>query len=231
MTLNEFYAHPLFGSTLTLALFLAAVAFHRRFGGPHPILLATGGVVAVLVLFRIPYESYNVGGGVISFFLGPATVALGLPLYRHANSIGRQWMPIAAGIVAGTVTSIATGGLVVHYLGGDHKVMLSMLPRGCTTPIAMEVSRQLGGDERLTASFTGLSGLFGGLFGPALLKAFRVRRGAPTGTALGTSAHGFGTARALRLSDKEGGVAALAMASSGILTSILAIGLRVWLRG
>jgi putative effector of murein hydrolase len=229
MTLSDFYAHPLFGSTLTLSLYLAAVAFHRRFGGPHPILLATGGVVAILTILRIPYDSYNVGGGVITFFLGPATVALGLPLYRHARSIGRQSIPIAAGIFAGTVTSIAAGGFTVHYLGGDRNVMLSMLPRGCTTPIAMAVSRQLGGDERLTASFTGLSGLFGGLFGPALLRAVRVRRGAPMATALGTSAHGFGTARALRLSDKEGGVAALAMATSGILTSILAIGLRRWL--
>jgi putative effector of murein hydrolase len=230
MSLSQFNSDPLFGSSLTLLLYLASVWLHRKFGGPHPILLATGAVVAVLLYYKIPYKSYNEGGKIISFFLGPATVALGLPLCRHARSIGRHWLPIAAGIVAGTITSIALGGLTVHFLGGSREVMMSMLPRGCTTPIAMAVSEQLGGDPHLTAAFTGISGLFGGLFGPALLKAVRVRRGAPMGTALGTSAHGFGTARALRLSDKEGGVAALAMASSGILTSIIAVGLHAWLK-
>jgi predicted murein hydrolase (TIGR00659 family) len=227
---SQFYSNPLFGSSLTLLLYLGSVWLHRRFGGPHPILLATCAVVGALLVFKIPYDSYNAGGGIISFFLGPATVALGLPLYRHAKSIGRQWLPIALGIVAGTLTSIALGGFTVHLLGGSDLVMKSMIPRGCTTPIAMAVSEQLGGDKHLTAAFTGISGLFGGLFGPAILKAVRVRRGAPMGTALGTSAHGFGTARALRMSDKEGGVAALAMAASGILTSIIAVAIHAWLK-
>ena len=214
-------AHPLFGVTATVVPYAVARAVERRHPGVHVLLTTCGALIAFLLLARVPYADYARGGDLVSFFLGPATVALAVPLYDHARRIGRQLLPLLAAVVAGATTSMAVGCGLAWLLGGTRVTVLSMLPRGCTTPIAMEVSAALGGDPNLTAVFTGVSGLLGSLLGPPLLRRLKVTGDLPNGVALGTASHGIGTARALRDSEAAAAAAAaVAMTAAGVLTAV-----------
>ncbi len=228
MTLSQFYADPLFGMTLTVGVYAAATSLNRRFRWANPLVLNILVVVAVLVGFGIPYDSYNAGGRIVSFFLGPATVALAVPMVDHARRIGRRMGPVLAAAVVGTAVSMVVSGGLAYLLGGDRTVVLSMIPRGCTTPIAMAVADQIGGSHSWAAIATGVSGLVGVVVGPPLLRLAGVRRDVPFGAAMGTASHAIGTARSLRHSDAAGGVAALAMTVAGVLTAVLGIAIRWW---
>ncbi len=227
--LQSFYAHPLFGVTATVVPYALARAVERRRPTAHVLLTTCGALVLFLVLARVPYAAYDHGGSIVSFFLGPATVALAVPLYDHAKRIGRHLLPLGAGVTAGAATSMAVGCGLTWLFGGSGVTVVSMLARGCTTPIAMDVSAALGGSPPLTAVFTGVSGLLGALVGPALLRRCGVRRELAVGVALGTASHGIGTARALRLSEATGAAAAVSMTVAGVLTALTSLPLRHWL--
>ena len=230
MTVTElFYAHPLFGVTATVVPYALARAVERRHPNVHVLLTTCCSLILFLLLAHVPYAAYDRGGSIVSFFLGPATVALAVPLYDQAKRIGRQLVPLLAGVTAGAVTSMAVGCGLTWLFGGSRVTVLSMLPRGCTTPIAMDVAAQIGGRPELTAVFTGVSGLLGSLVGPALLRRVGVDHNLPTGVALGTASHGIGTARALRDSEAAGAAAAVAMTVAGVLTAVAALPLRWFL--
>jgi len=224
------YAHPLFGSSITVIVYTLATAAHRRVRWAHGLLTTCVLLTALLLLARIPYASYNVGGQIVSFFLGPATVALAVPFYKHARAIHDRLPQVLTAVAAGTIASIAGGMATVALTRGSRPVLLSMFARGVTTPIAIEVSNQLGGLPALTAALTGISGLIGAVIGPPLLDWMKVRDPAARGVAMGTAAHGIGTARILLESETAGGVSALAMACAGILTALFAAIAQHWLR-
>ena len=220
------YAHPLFGVAATVVPYVAARAVERRHPSVHVLLTTCGALVAFLLLARVPYADYRRGGDLVTFFLGPATVALAVPLYDHARAIDRSFVPLLAGVAAGAATSMLVGGGLAWLLGGSRTTALSMVPRGCTTPIAMDVAAALGGSPELTAVFAGVSGLLGRLLGPPLLRRLHVADDLSLGVALGTASHGIGTARALRTSQAAGAAAAVAMTTAGVLTAVVALALR-----
>ncbi len=230
----DLVAQPLFGVAATVVPYAVARGIERRHPGAHVLLTTSVAIVLLLLslhgLGRAPldrlYDAYNRGGAIVTFFLGPATVALAVPLYDNARRIGRDLLPLLAGVAAGAVTSMAVGCGLTWLLGGSRVAVLSMFARGCTTPIAMDVSAQIGGDPRLTALFTGVSGLLGTLLGPPLLRGLGIRGDGPTGVALGTASHGIGTARALRTSEAAGAAAAVAMTAAGVLTAVATLPLR-----
>ncbi len=224
--MHPVYSNPLFGVALTVIPYALARLIERRHPNVHVLLTTSATLVLFLLLARVPYPDYRVGGDLVTFFLGPATVALAVPLYDHAKRIGRDLLPLLAGVAAGAASSMAVGCGVTWLLGGSRSTVLSILPRGCTTPIAMDVAAQLGGDPQLTALFTAVSGLLGALVGPWLLRQVNVTRDLPTGVALGTASHGIGTARALRTSEAAGAAAAVAMTVAGVLTAVVGITLR-----
>lgn len=220
---------PLFGISLTVLCYLAALGLHRRWKWLHPLFVTGGGLIAVLVLLDIPYESYRQGGDMIAFMLGPSTVALGIPLYKQAPRIRKRMAAILGGITVGSMSAMASAALLVWLLGGTKELMLTMIPKSATTPISVEIVRQLGGEPELGAVLTVLTGLLGSMIGPELLRLAGVRQDIPLGVAIGTSSHGIGTARVLRESELAGGVSGFAMAVTGIVTSICAIPLYGWL--
>jgi predicted murein hydrolase (TIGR00659 family) len=223
-------SHPLFGVSVTAILYALSTALHVRVPrAPHPLLTTCLALIALLILAHIPFEQYNAGGSIITFFLGPATVALAVPFYRHARQIGRALPQVLTAVAAGVIASISAGTATVAILHGSHDVLVSMFPRGVTTPIAIEVCNQLGGIPALTAVLTGVSGLVGAVAGPPLLRILGIRSDLAIGVAMGTSSHGIGTARVLKDSEAQAGVSALAMALAGILTAVLAAVLRRWL--
>jgi predicted murein hydrolase (TIGR00659 family) len=229
MKLHELTQQPLFGVSLTLIMYVIALELQKRYKSLHPLLVCSAMIIAILLAANIPYEAYKKGGEYITFLLGPATVALGVPLYKNAQKIRRSFASIMGGVTAGSISALLLSAVLVWSLGGSRELLITMLPKSVTSPIALEISRQAGGIPELTAVLTVLTGLIGSLFGPSLLRAAGVRDDIAIGTAIGTSSHGIGTARIIRDSDLQGSVSGFAMGVTAIVTSFLFIPLYHWL--
>lgn len=215
---------PLFGITLTLVAYQLAVMFQRRCAGraiANPVLVSIVLVGATLAVFRIPYQNYWTGAQFIGFLLGPATVALGLPLARQADVVRRAAVAILAGVTVGAGCAIAAAALIVRWAGGNEQLALSMAPKSATTPIAISLAESIGGVSALAAVFAVLTGIIGAVAGPALLNLLRVRDPRWRGLAMGLSSHGIGTARALEEHEVTGAFSGLAMGLSALATSVL----------
>lgn len=237
MTL-EVLREPLFGIALTVGAYAAAQSLHRRFERLHPFVAATGILLAILLplpgALEDKLKAYKAGGDIIAFLLGPATVALAVPLYKNARHIRGHILPILQAIAAGGAAAMLTGAGTAVLLGCGAEVARAMLPKSVTTPIAISLVAQFQGTadvarlQSLSAALVVATGLFGALTGPLFLKAVGIRRQVPLGLAMGTAAHGIGTATALRRSDLQGAASGLAMALNGVFTSVLMIPL-YWL--
>jgi predicted murein hydrolase (TIGR00659 family) len=216
-------ASPLFGLTLTLAAYAVGRWAHRRTGNPvlQPVLVAIVLIGAVLLVADVPYRDYLAGGSFVSFWLGPATVALALPLHHEWHLVRRAALPILPGVAAGAVVSICSAVLVTDLVGGSRKLQLTMAPKAATTPVSIAVSDQIGGIPALTAVLTILAGITGAVAGPWLLDRLRIRDPRARGIALGAVSHGIGTSRALHESRTEGAFSALSMALTALATSVL----------
>ncbi|NMB46418.1 MAG: LrgB family protein [Firmicutes bacterium] len=213
-----------FGVVVTLGAFLAAEKLYKRYPSPftHPLLVSSVGIMILLRVSGIGYAAYNQGGRLITFFLGPATVALGIPLYRQTEEISRNRLLIIASVTAGGIAAMMVAAAVVRLCGGSLLLVLSMIPKSVTTPIAMEISRVIGGVPALTSVFVVTTGLLGAMFGPELLWVLGIKDPKAIGLALGTAAHGIGTGRAIQEGERVGAYSGLAMGLAGLFTAILA---------
>jgi predicted murein hydrolase (TIGR00659 family) len=162
-----------------------------------------------------------VGGSVIAFFLGPATVALAVPLYRQAHHLKELLVPMLIALPLGAFVAITSGMLLVRALGGDRELELTMAPKSATTPIAIAITEQIGGITSLVAVFTIVAGILGAVAGPTLLNLLRVRDRRARGLALGAVSHGVGTSRALQEHPVEGAFSGLSMGLTALVTSLL----------
>ncbi len=219
----DLVATPLFGVTLTLAVYLVAcrVAVAAR-GNPlvNPVLVSIVVIVALLLLTGTSYGDYQQGGRLIGFLLGPATVALAVPLHRQRARIRACALPTLVGIGAGAIAGVLVALTVTVALGGDHELARTMAPKSVTAPVAIALSQANGGVAELTAVLTILTGVLGAVAAPTLLNLVRVRDARLRGLAIGTSSHGIGTARALDDGETTGAFSALAMALNAVVTSL-----------
>lgn len=229
MNLQEWLNQPLFGIALSVIAYAAAQLIHHRWRWLHPLFLCSGFIILLLLSFQIPYEAYKAGGDVLTLLLGPATVALGVPIYKNFSLIKKHILSILVAITVGSLMSIASAAALVALLGGSREILLSMLPKSVSSPIAIEISRQLGGLPELTAVLTVLTGLFGSMFGKKLLTSLKLKNGIAIGVAIGTSSHGIGTARLIKDSEIQGSMSGFAMGVAGIITSVLFIPIYWWL--
>ncbi len=215
---------PLFGLTATLLAYLAADRVYRALSLhplANPVLWAVVLLAALLWATGIPYERYFEGAQFIHVLLGPATVALAVPLYRALGMLRQCWRAVAVALPAAVlVASLGAIGLGLAF-GASEATIASLAPKSVTTPIAMGISERIGGLPSLTAVLVILTGLVGAVLGPPLLSALRVRDPAARGLALGAAAHGVGTARAFNESPETGAHASLAMGLAGVLTAVL----------
>lgn len=224
---------PLLWLTITVSVYWLCQQLYRTSGGfplLNPVLISVSVLVVLLLATGTPYHEYFDGAQFISFLLGPATVALAVPLAGEAQTLKRLWLPITLALFVGSLTAILTALAIGWALGLQGEMLLSMLPKSVTTPIAMGVSDQIGGDPSLTAVFVILTGIVGGAIGMPLFKWLGLRDPVAKGFALGVGAHGIGTARAFEHSDKAGAFSGLAMGLNGALTAML-VPLVVWLLG
>jgi predicted murein hydrolase (TIGR00659 family) len=227
---RELAYQPLFGLTASVVFYVLGLAVHRRFPRIHPLFTSSAGIIALLLLLHIPYEAYQAGGDWLTVALGPATVALGVPLYKYRDRIRRELVAVLSGITAGSLTGICTAGVTVWITGGSKELIVTMLPKSVSSPIAIELSRLAGGNPAFSAVLTVLTGLLGSMFGRAFLLKIGVRGDLPLGIAMGTAAHGIGTAKLIREYEEEGGYSAFAMALAGIVTGLLFVPVILWLR-
>jgi predicted murein hydrolase (TIGR00659 family) len=218
-------ASPLLGLTMTLCAYLAAQQIGAWCKGApiaNPVAIAIAIVVGILSLSGMSYERYFAGAQFVHFLLGPATVALAVPLVRQLPRLRQHWLPLTAALLAGSVTAIVSVVVVAQLLGATPALIATLAPKSVTSPIAMAVAERLGGLPSLTAALVIGTGIFGAIFSTWLFHLLRVRSDAARGFAMGLAAHGIGTARAFQLSPEMGAFAGLAMGLNGALTALLA---------
>jgi predicted murein hydrolase (TIGR00659 family) len=214
----------LFPLLLTLGAYVAAVAvqrFGRRSALLNPTLLAIACVVPVLWFLKVDYGDYFSGAQPVHFLLGPAVVALAVPLYRHAGLVRERAFDLLAGLAVGSFTGVATGLAVAWWFGVSRPALLSVAPKSATTAVSMAVSAQIGGIPSVTAVLTISAGITGAVAASYLLNALRIRDPAVRGFSMGLASHGIATARAFQESDTAGTFAGLAMGLNAIATAIL----------
>lgn len=187
----------------------------------NPIVIAEVLIIVFMIVFNIDYEVYNKGGSIISFFLGPATVVLAVPLYKQIEKLKENGLPIMVGIAVGCITAITSVYFLSKLFHLDEVLTLSLLPKSVTAAISMEVSSQIGGIPALTVAATVVTGITGNVLWPYISKVFKIENDVASGISLGTSAHALGTAKAMELGEVEGGMASLAIGVAGLVTVIL----------
>ena len=217
-------ASPLLGLTITLLAYLIAQALYAkaRFNPlVNPVLIAVAMVVALLEITGTPYATYFEGAQFVHFLLGPATVALALPLYRQWSKLRRAALPLVGGLVAGSLTAILSAVGVAALFGASHQTVASLAPKSATTPIAMAVAAEIGGIPSLTAVLVITPGVFGAVVARSILNLLRITEPEVRGFALGVASHGIGTARAFQVSEEMGAFAGLGMGLNGVFTAFV----------
>lgn len=225
-------ASPLLWLTATLACYLIAQRLYRLAGSTpllNPVMVAIALLIGLLWLTDTPYRTYFEGAQFVHFLLGPATVALAIPLYRQRQRLRTLALPILVALPVGVATAALSGMGLAALFGAEPKILLSLAPKSVTAPVAMGVSEQIGGFPTLTAVLVISTGVVGAVFGTAVLRLLRCQDPAVKGFALGLSAHGLGTARAFQVDATMGAFAGLAMALSALTTALLLPPLLSWI--
>jgi predicted murein hydrolase (TIGR00659 family) len=218
-------ASPLLWLTLTLLAYLAAFALYRRSRfNPlvNPVAISIALLVGVLAATRSDYATYFEGAQFVHFLLGPATVALAVPLFDQAAKLKRAWFALSMGLVVGVVVALVSAVLIAWLLGASPVTLASVAPKSVTTPVAMGISEKIGGLPSLTAVSVVLTGIAGAALGRFVFDALRVRSWAARGFAIGLAAHGQGVARAFIVSEEAGAFAGLAMGLTALVTALVA---------
>lgn len=221
--LNAVIHHPLFCVGVTLGAYqLALAAYERtRWVFLQPVLVSMLIVIAVLLACGIDYREYSNSAKVLTILLGPATVALAVPLFLNLKRIRQLFWPTLITLLVGGLFATALGIGLGWLFGVDHELLMSLAPKSVTSPIAMLVASQIGGVAALAAVFVLITGVLGAILGPELLRRVGVHHPAAQGMALGMTAHAVGTSRALQEGEECGAFAALAMSLMGVATAVL----------
>lgn len=217
-------ASPLLWLTATLLAYLGAHYLFRRFGeNPllNPVALAVLALLGVLAATGTDYPTYFDGAQFIHFLLGPATVALAVPLYTHFGTVRRAVVPMAAALLAGSITAVVSAVGIAWLLGGSGETLASLAPKSVTTPIAMGITEQIGGLPSLTAVLVILTGIIGAIAVTPLFDLLGLKDWRARGFAAGVAAHGIGTARAFQVNELAGTFAGIAMGLNGLATAVL----------
>lgn len=213
-----------FAVVLTFVCFQIGVWFKKKTGWAvaTPLLTATLIIVAVLLFFDIPYESYKEGAGIINFFLTPATVCLAIPLYRQIELLKRYPKAIFGGIIAGVLTTMVSIFVMSFAFGLNHQQYVTLLPKSITTAIGMGISEKTGGIVTITVVSISITGILGNVIAESFLKLLKIEEPIAKGLAIGTASHALGTTKAMEMGEIEGAMSSLSIVVTGVLT-VLAI--------
>ncbi len=215
---------PLIGLLLTLIAYRLGVKIYQKSGYKdwcNSVMITLILLSLVLWATGISYERYFASAQFIHFLLGPATVALAIPLFASWHRLKSMAAPLIVALLAGVIATSASALLIAYFLGASKETLLSLTTKSITTPIAMGIAEKIGGVPSLAAVMVLLTGVLGTIAFPPFFKMLNIKDHAVQGFAVGLTAHGLGTARAFQLSDEAGAFAALAMGMNGVLTAFL----------
>ena len=220
----DFIESDIFLVALTFGVYFGAMRLRDITGVSafHPVLVTVAVLIGFLQLTGISYETYSRPGHMIEFWLKPAIVALGLPLYTQLKVIRKQFIPILMCELAGCVVGIISVVLIAKWMGASREVIISLAPKSVTNAIAIEITGHLGGIPSLTASIVVLVGLLGAVVGLKVLSLGNISSPVAQGVSMGTAAHVIGTSRVNQLSERYGAYATVGLIINGVLTSVLA---------
>lgn len=214
----------LFGFLLTVACFYLFTAIKKKLNNTNfinPLVLSTILIIFILLISKVPFDSYMKGAGIIHAFLGPVTVVLALPLYRQRKLLAKHKFPIIGGILSGVIASLLSITLLCHIFNLEDILERSIIPHSVTNPIGIEISKSLGAIQGITVASIVITGILGTIIAPFIYKLFRISNPIAKGLGLGTSAHALGTARAVDMGETEGAVSGLAIGLAAITTVII----------
>lgn len=219
----EFNGSAALFAALTVVVYLLTNYLYVRYRKTllNPVLASTAIIALILVMGNIPYDTYMMGGSWIATLLGPAVVALAIPLYKQRDLLFTNLLPIISGIATGVVVGLTSGVLFTQLFRFSEELILTVLPKSLTTPVAMQVASNLGGIPSLAAVFVMVAGFTGYIIGPSLLNWLHIDSAIGRGIGLGTSAHGMGTAKAFEYGQQEASMSSVAMTLSAVLGALL----------
>jgi predicted murein hydrolase (TIGR00659 family) len=222
--MKSIISEPVFGVLISLIAFEFGSFINKKAKTSifNPLLIAIILLIIFLKAFNISYEDYNKGGALISFFLGPATVVLAVPLYKKFSLFKKNAIPILVGIISGAVIGMVCVIMLSRVFGFSDILIKSLLPKSITTPIGIVVSKQLGGLPAITVVAIILTGITGSIIGPLLSKWLKVNDKVALGIAMGNASHAIGTSKAFEMGEIEGAMSGLTIGIAGILTVFLA---------
>ena len=221
--MNEILRQPSILLFLTLSAYALAIIIRKRTGNIlfNPVLISTVALIAYLKILNIDYAVYHNAAQFIDFWLKPAVVVLAVPLYQNRRKIFNQWLPVIVSQLAGSITGIVTGMYFAKWLGAGRDVVLSLASKSVTNPIAIEITRSIGGIPAITAATVIIAGLVGQIAGYKMLKNTVVMPSS-VGMSLGTASHAMGIAASLERSRRMAAYAGLGLTLNGVLTALIA---------
>lgn len=207
----------------TMIIFFFSQWLYKKFPYPFtlPILISTIIIVSGLLVFNISYNTYFIGGQWIDRFLGPAVVALAYPLYQQRKIVKQYMYPIFVGVLFGSMIGVCSGLLMGKWLGLDRLILLSLLPKSVTSPVAMDIASSIGGSHALAVAFVMMAGISGAVIGPTLFRSFGIHNEIAKGLGMGSASHAIGTAKSMEINIKTGAASTVAMVLSAIIVSII----------
>ncbi|MCY6960222.1 LrgB family protein [Clostridium sp. ZC22-4] len=222
--MSELISNPIFGILISLIAFELGCFMYTKTKLTifNPLFISIFLIILFLNKFNISVDYYNNGAQFISFFLGPATVILAVPLYKKINLLKENVIPILISIASGSCIGIISIVLLSHLFKLDKSIYISLMPKSVTVPIGIEISKQLGGIPAVTAAAIILTGILGAVIGPFICKCFRIKEDIAVGIAIGTASHAVGTTKALELGETEGAMSGLSIGIAGLLTVFIA---------
>lgn len=222
--MKEIFSTAVFGVLISLVAFEIGLLINKRtkISFFNPLLIAIVLVILVLEIFDISVADYNKGGQIISFLLAPATVALAVPLYKNFELLKKNAIAIITGIFAGCIVNITSIIILSKAFKIDTVLGLSLIPKSVTTPIGIEVSKQIGGVPEITVVAIILTGVTGVIIAPLVFKVLKIQDQVAIGIAIGTSSHALGTSKAIEMGEVEGAMSGLAIGVAGLITVIIA---------
>ncbi len=220
---NDFITSPSFGIVISIIAYQIGIYINKKtkLSILNPILTASALIIGILSFLKISFSDYNNGGKLISLFLEPATVILAIPLYKNMYLLKKHLKEIIIGIFSGALMSVVSVLILSKIFKLDYSVILSLLPKSITTPIGLEVSKNIGGIKGITVISIAITGITGAVFSSFLISVFKFKNKVAIGIAIGTCSHALGTSRALEIGEVEGAMSSLAIGISGLFTVLI----------
>lgn len=222
--MNEFFLNSTyFGIVLSLLCYWVGLKISTKVKSTlcNPLLIASALIIAVLLILKVDYATFDKGASYLTYFLNPATVCLAVPLYRQFQVLKSNMKAILLGIFAGCIACMVVIVGLSAVFAFSPELTASMLPKSVTTAIAIGVAEEIGGMPSITVVCVVFTGIFGACTASAFFKLFKIEEPVAQGLACGTAAHAIGTSRALELGEVQAAMSSLAIVVTGIMTVVI----------